>query len=207
MKKNLVKVMVAAMAFAAALAMTSCANPAGSTPANTPAGGSSGDTLLYTLDFSGAELPENWYVNTDTNRVFTPNDSLKLIGGWNEFALSPKSVANLSEATKVAIEFKCDVNPTWGDTDNDGYRIALVTQDPTTNNPTNYSWTFLYKASVDGATSTTYKTVTKAINWEVKAPENLPKISNFNSIQGIKIWAMNCGDTDSINIKSIKFYK
>lgn len=40
MKKNLVKVMVAAMAFAAALAMTSCANPAGSTPANTPAGGS-----------------------------------------------------------------------------------------------------------------------------------------------------------------------
>lgn len=41
MKKNLVKVMVAAMAFAAALAMTSCANPAGSTPANTPAGGDS----------------------------------------------------------------------------------------------------------------------------------------------------------------------
>ena len=177
------------------------------------------ETVLFTLDFSGAELPENDYcIVTDTNNnngnfSFTANDGISFNGGsWKEFAISPKNVSDLTGTTKIKVTYKTSGSVTFGDTDNDRFMVGVVCQGGEEVNwaTTNLSWTAYYDASEDGATPTEYTTVTKNINWELKykadgTPE-APLVTDFASIKAIRLYNQNM-TSGKLHIKSISFIK
>ena len=165
------------------------------------------ETVLFTLDFSGAELPENDYNQVESNNdgkfVFTANDCLTFnAGAWKEFSISPKNMPNIGEATKI----------TFGDTDNDRFMVGVICQGGEDVNwaTTNLSWTAYYDASEDGAAPTEYTTVTKNINWEEKyknaTEKEAPLVEDFSKVKGVKLYNTNM-TSGKLHIKSISFIK
>ena len=177
------------------------------------------ETVLFTLDFSGAELPENDYcIVTDTNNnngnfSFTANDGISFNGGsWKEFAISPKNVSDLTGTTKIKVTFKTSETVTFGDTDNDRFMVGVICQGGEDVNwaTTNLSWTAYYDASEDGAAPTEYTTVTKNINWEEKyknaTEKEAPLVEDFSKVKGVKLYNTNM-TSGKLHIKSISFIK
>ena len=175
------------------------------------------ETVLFTLDFSGAELPENDYNQVESNNdgkfVFTANDCLTFnAGAWKEFSISPKNMPNIGEATKIKVTFKTSETVTFGDTDNDRFMVGVICQGGEDVNwaTTNLSWTAYYDASEDGAAPTEYTTVTKNINWEEKyknaTEKEAPLVEDFSKVKGVKLYNTNM-TSGKLHIKSISFIK
>ena len=175
------------------------------------------ETVLFTLDFSGAELPENDYNQVESNNdgkfVFTANDCLTFnAGAWKEFSISPKNMPNIGEATKIKVTFKTSETVTFGDTDNDRFMVGVICQGGEDVNwaTTNLSWTAYYDASEDGAAPTEYTTVTKNINWEEKyknaTEKEAPLVEDFSKVKGVKLYNTNM-TSGKLHIKSISFTK
>ena len=175
------------------------------------------ETVLFTLDFSGAELPANDYNQVESNNdgkfVFTANDCLTFnAGAWKEFSISPKNMPNIGEATKIKVTFKTSETVTFGDTDNDRFMVGVICQGGEDVNwaTTNLSWTAYYDASEDGAAPTEYTTVTKNINWEEKyknaTEKEAPLVEDFSKVKGVKLYNTNM-TSGKLHIKSISFIK
>ena len=209
-------------------------NGGSDTPVTTPADGENKDnngadkegdesdpapteTVLFTLDFSGAELPENDYNQVESNNdgkfVFNANDCLTFnAGAWKEFSISPKNMPNIGEATKIKVIFKTSETVTFGDTDNDRFMVGVICQGGEDVNwaTTNLSWTAYYDASEDGAAPTEYTTVTKNINWEEKyknaTEKEAPLVEDFSKVKGVKLYNTNM-TSGKLHIKSVSFIK
>lgn len=170
-----------------------------------------GPVTLFTLDYSGAELPPTWYdaSNEVDSVTFLANDGLKIDGGWNEgYSTSAKDIPNLSSATKIVVELKFSYDAEFGN-DNDKVVVAISNQD-SDNQTTNLSLTTAFEASVDGANGlpSNYVAVEKTIGWANKYNEagNIayPLVENFTGLSTIKIWTQNM-TAGSVYIKSVKF--
>ncbi|MCQ2586109.1 MAG: hypothetical protein MJ185_11005 [Treponema sp.] len=175
------------------------------------------EEVLFTLDFSGAELPENDYNQVESNNdgkfVFTANECLTFNAGeWKEFSISPKNMPNIGEATKIKVTYKTSGSVTFGDTDNDRFMVGVICQGGEDVNwaTTNLSWTAYYDASEDGAAPTEYTTVTKNINWEEKYKNatdiEAPLVEDFSKVKGVKLYNTNM-TSGKLHIKSVSFIK
>lgn len=175
--------------------------------------GSGSGEPLFSLDYTGAALPPNDYDSSsaDSDITFTPNECLSITKPWKEYSISAKNIPDLSEATKIIVEYKYSSDATFGDTDNDKLMIGIINQGGAPDYAvTNLSWTCVYKKSAAGATlPTEYTTDTKAISWEQKYDEHgsaLPLVTDFATIKGIRVYTTNM-TAGTVYIKSIKFIK
>lgn len=167
------------------------------------------ETVLYTLDFSGAEPPKNHYSTNDENAKFVPNEGVQLKTAWKEFAIVTDNMNLIKDATHVKVNFKCSDDATFaeGDKDNNKFMIGVYKQDETYND-TNISWTCFLKGGED-AFPKDYKTVEKAVTWEQKYTEDgnpIPDVDFSKDISGFRIWDCNF-TSGTLTVKSIEFIK
>lgn len=167
------------------------------------------ETVIYKLDFSGAEPPENYSI---ADGFFKSNEGVVMQGFWAEFSISPKDIGgkDLSSANYIKVSFKCSDDAAFGD-DNARFMVGAFKNSENEDgnwSDTNLSWTCFFDKGIDGDVPTEFKTVEKEINWELKNDDkgnSLPLVV-LSDISGFKIFDCNF-TSGTLTVQSVEFIK
>ena len=168
------------------------------------------ETVIYTLDFSGATPPDNHYYD---EAKFEANVGAKIEGAWGNFSIVPKDDASaLKDATHIRVTFKCSSDAAFadGDVDNNKFMVGLYKDGGEDNNyaETNVRWTCFLNANEDDFPKD-FTLVEKKINWEQKYESDgttkMP-LADFEYTSNFRIWDCNFV-TGTLIVQSIEFIK
>lgn len=167
------------------------------------------ETVIYKLDFSGAEPPAHNYITEQDNAKFVTNVGVQITGAWAEFAFVPKEMPNLKDATHIKVNFKCSDDAAFDATDKDNNKFMLggYKYSEEEKKDTNISWTCFLNGATDEFPKD-FKVIEKEIKWEQKydAQGNPIDFANFDDIGGFKIW--DCHFTSgTLIVQSVEFIK
>lgn len=167
------------------------------------------ETVIYKLDFSGAEPPAHNYITEQNNAKFVTNVGVQITGAWAEFAFVPKEMPNLKDATHIKVNFKCSDDAAFDATDKDNNKFMLggYKYSEEEKKDTNISWTCFLNGATDEFPKD-FKVIEKEIKWEQKydAQGNPIDFANFDDIGGFKIWDCNF-TSGTLTVQSVEFIK
>ncbi|MCM1237428.1 MAG: hypothetical protein NC489_45765 [Ruminococcus flavefaciens] len=168
------------------------------------------EQVLYTLDFSGAEPPKNYYYDKEK---FEANIGAKIEGAWNNFSIVPQENMNvLKDATYVKVTLKCSENTTFAknDTDNNKFMLGIYKDAGESGDyaETNVRWTCFLNDNEDSLPNN-FTTLEKEIKWEQKYDSDgttqLP-FAEFSDENNFRIWDCNL-TTGTLYVQKIEFIK
>ncbi len=166
------------------------------------------EVILYTLDFSGAEPPDNYYYDEGK---FEKNIGVKIENAWGNFSIVPQENMDvLKDATYVKVTFKCSEDASFenDDTVNNKFMLGIYKDTGSGNyEETNVRWTCFLNGNEDSLPKD-FTTLEKKINWEQKYQSDgttqLP-FAEFSDTSNFRIW--DCNLTGTLYVQKIEFIK